>query len=314
MVTLTESAPPCLSEHYPANRQKAYTAPSAPPEYATVVPVSDDADAEPLPADLVDDPVTPARIATDLRELGVAAGDTLLVHSSLSSLGFVPGGAQGVVAALRDAVTPAGTLVVPTHSTDLTDPRHWENPPVPESWYETIRESTPAYRPDATPTRGMGAIPECLRDYDDAVRSDHPHYSFTARGTDAEVVTDNHPLGSGLGPDSPLDAVYERDGSVLLLGVGHARNTSLHLAEHRADWSKSYSETGAPVLRDGEREWVSYRRLDFDDGDFADCGAAFEASHPDAVTHGQVGAADATLVDQRALVDFGVAWLSDNRA
>ena len=278
-----------------------------------VVPVSDDADAEPLPADLVDDPVTPTRITTALRELGVAAGDTLLVHSSLSSLGFVPGGAQGVVAALRDAVTPAGTLVVPTHSTDLTDPRHWENPSVPESWYDTIRASTPAYRPDATPTRGMGAIPECLRDYDDAVRSDHPHYSFTAWGADAEAVTDGHTLGSGLGEGSPLDAVYERDGSVLLLGVGHARNTSLHLAEARADWSKSYTETGAPVLHDGEREWVSYRQLDFDDGDFDDCGAAFEASHPDAVAHGQVGAADATLVDQRALVDFGVEWLSDHR-
>jgi len=278
--------------------------------------VSDDADGADnavSPVDRVDEPVTPDRITADLRALGVEAGDVLLVHSSLSVVGWVPGGAHGVVEGLRDAVGPDGTLVVPTHSTQLMDPASFSNPPVPESWYEPIRATKPAYRPDVTPTRGMGAIPECLRDYGDAVRSDHPHYSFAALGADAEAITATHRLETGLGEASPLGAVYERGGSVLVLGCDPGRNTSLHLAEHRADWTQPTTESGAPVVVGGDRAWVTFEELDHDDGDFAACAAAFAEELPDSVATGTVGAADATLYDQRALVDFGEAWLSDHR-
>ncbi|MFC7234609.1 aminoglycoside N(3)-acetyltransferase [Halosegnis marinus] len=257
-------------------------------------------------------PTTPDRIAGDLRALGVAPDDLLLVHSSLSALGWVPGGAQGAVEGLRAAV-PDGTLVVPTHSTGLSDPSGWENPPIPESWHDTVRAETPAYRPDATPTRGMGAIPDCLRDYDDAVRSDHPHYSFAALGPAAEAVTAGHALDFGLGEDSPLAAVYERGGRVLVLGCDRGRNTSLHLAEHRSEVALDTVESGAPVVHDGTREWVTFEALDVDDGDFADCAAAFERERPDAVSTGTVGEAEAVLYDQPVLVDFAAAWLAENR-
>lgn len=282
---------------------------------------------DPLPEERSDEPITTGRIAADLRALGVEEGDTLLVHSSLSSLGWVPGGAPAVVDALRSVVTPAGTLVVPTHSPYLTDPRDWENPPVPESWYDTIRETMPPYRPEITPTWGMGTIPECFRHYPDAVRSAHPAHSFAAWGRDADAVVDGHALEAGLGDGSPLEGIYGRDGSVLLLGVGHDRNTSLHLAEHRADWAQPIKERGSPILvgtgvsdldgeghdHDGEREWVTYRTPEIDSDDFPDCGEAFEETHPDAVTTGAVGVADAILLDQRALVDFAVEWFVANR-
>lgn len=263
------------------------------------------------PFDSSSGPTTPDRITADLRDLGVAPDDLLVVHCSLSSLGRVPGGPQGAVEGLCAAV-PDGTLVVPTHSTDLTDPGDWENPPVPESWYETIRERTPAYRPDATPTRGMGAIPDCLRDYDDAVRSDHPHYSFTARGAAAEAVTADHGLDFGLGEESPLAAVYERGGRVLVLGCDRGRNTSLHLAESRAD-VVSEVENGAPVVRGGEREWVAVTEGAYDDGDFAECATAFERERPEAAETGTVGEAEAVLYDQPTLVDFAAEWLAENR-
>ncbi len=97
-------------------------------------------------------PATVASLAADLRALGVTEGSTLLVHSSLSALGFVCGGAPAVVQALRSALGAGGTLTVPTHSGDLSEPSRWRNPPVPQDWWQTIRDETPPFDPATTPT------------------------------------------------------------------------------------------------------------------------------------------------------------------
>lgn len=74
-------------------------------------------------------PRTRRSLAADLHQLGLAPEMTVLVHSSLSSLGWVCGGPVTVVQALMDTVTPAGTLVMPTHSSDYSDPAQWQAPP-----------------------------------------------------------------------------------------------------------------------------------------------------------------------------------------
>ncbi|KPN29474.1 aminoglycoside 3-N-acetyltransferase [Halolamina pelagica] len=263
--------------------------------------------------DAVDDPVTVDRIAADLRDLGVDAGDTLIVHSALSELGWVAGGPQAVVDALQRVVTESGTIVMPTHSTQYSDPSVWTSPPVPDDWIPRIRESMPPFRPAVTPTRSMGAVAECFRDYPGTRRSQHPLYSFAAWGADAAAVVDAHSFANGMGEDSPLARVYERDGSVLLLGTDHATNTSLHLAEYRADIDADETTAGAPIQRDGDREWVEWTDIEHDNGDFPDIGAAFEAECSAAITAGEVGAATTKLVDQPALVDFAVEWMSEQR-
>lgn len=259
-----------------------------------------------------DRPVTADRLAGDLRELGVAE-DAVIVHASLSALGWMPGGAQAAVEALRTAVTPEGTLVMPTHSTQCSDPRNWSNPPVPEAWYDEIRESMPPYRPAVTPTRGMGAIPECFRTYPDVRRSRHPSVSFAAWGADADAVVADHEYGPSLGEGSPLARLYDLDADVLLLGVDHDRNTSLHLAEHRADYPKSFTTDGGPVVEDGERRWVSFEDLEGETADFPDLGADFERERPEAVTRGRAGRATATLLSQPELVDFAADWFEEHR-
>ena len=71
-------------------------------------------------------PVTRPQLANDLRTLGLQAGDEILVHSSLSRLGWVVGGAQAVVLALLDVLTEEGTLMVPTPSANNSDPSRWQ--------------------------------------------------------------------------------------------------------------------------------------------------------------------------------------------
>ena len=85
----------------------------------------------------VDAPRTRAWLAADLRSLGVRPGSTLLVHSAMRPLGWVCGGPHAVVLALRDAVGPEGTLVVPTHTPDNSDPATWRTRRCRRSWWPT---------------------------------------------------------------------------------------------------------------------------------------------------------------------------------
>ncbi len=264
---------------------------------------------ETIPASQVQ-PLTVDDLIAALLDLGVAGGSTLVVHSSLSSLGWVCGGPVAVVTALRDVLGPEGTLVVPTHSADLSDPARWERPPVPETWWSVIRDTMPAFDADLTPTRAMGRIADTARHLPGAVRSTHPAYSFTAIGPQAADVTAGHALSNGFDEASPPARLYDLDADILLLGVGHANNTSLHLAEHRSGTGGLLSQ-GSPMLVDGVRRWVTYDVLDTNTDDFEalgrDCAAAgLERSGP-------VGATTARLMSQRALVDFATDWFVQHR-
>lgn len=259
-------------------------------------------------------PVTLERLVDDLSELGVAAGMTVLVHSSLSSLGWVAGGAPTVVLAIEEVVRPYGTLVMPTHSGDLSDPSGWSNPPVPEAWWEEIRRSLPPFDPEFTPTRGMGRVPECFRNQKGVLRSRHPNFSFAAWGEGSVAILSDQSLDLGLGEQSPLARIYDAGGWVLLLGVRHESNTSLHLSEHRADYpAKRRVPCSSPMLVEGHRRWKSYEEINYDSSDFPELGRAFEERYRQELHIGRVGAAEARLFPQALCVDFGVSWMERRR-
>ena len=260
-------------------------------------------------------PATVGSLQTDFKALGIEKGMVLVVHSSLSAIGWVCGGAVAVIIALQEVLGETGTLVMPTHSTGLSDPSQWQNPPVPESWWQTIRETMPAYDPDLTPTRSMGKIAETFRKQSGVLRSAHPQSSFCARGPQASYIVNNHALAYGMGENSPLARIYDLHGSVLLLGVGHSSNTSIHLAEYRADFpAKRVVQEGAPISQAGSRVWTTFENIDVNDSDFDRLGEDFLRSNAGKVVqHGKIGIANCQLMPQRTIVDFAVDWFEKNR-
>ena len=257
--------------------------------------------------------VSESDLLTGLASIGVEPGGVVLVHASLSGFGIVAGGEQTVVTALRRAVGAFGTVVMPTQSWQLCDPDFLDDPAVGATTRAKIRDSLPAFDEVLTPTRSMGAIAELFRLQPDAHRSPHPHRSFAAAGLEALEITRLHDLESPFGESSPLARLYALDASVLLLGVGFDKCTSLHLAEDRAASgpTRARVRNGAPVAIAGARQWVSWDEPVVDDRDFATIGHAFEAAGRVHTT--MIGAARCRAMSMVELVDFAVERMKSGR-
>ena len=140
--------------------------------------------------------ITQREIEAGLRGLGLKAGDIVLLHSSLSSLGEVERGADAVIDAFLEVLGASGTLVAPTTS------------------------------------RALGIIPETVKGRPGARHSIHPRASVAAIGEAAENICRDHWKAElAHGPDTPYVRIAEMGGYVCLLGVDQDRNTTLHTAE-----------------------------------------------------------------------------------
>lgn len=254
---------------------------------------------------------TAAELARDLAALGVRRAETLLVHTSVNALGFLPGGPVAAVLALQQALGPDGTIAVPTQTGHNSDPAGWQHPPVPESWWPVIREHTPAFDPARTPSTHMGAVPEIVRHLPGARRSSHPQTSFAAHGPRADEIVAVHDLQNQCGERSPLAALERIGARVLLYGAGFDSCTAFHLAEYRVP-GMPRKVHGSAVSDDGGRRWASYEDIDLDEDDFERIGEAYVATG--AVSSGRVGEATAHLFGLREGVAFAVQWMTANRA
>jgi len=190
-------------------------------------------------------------IKIGLRKLGVKKGDIVGVHSSLSSFGYVKGGADAVIDALLEAVGKEGTIAMPTHSNNLEKIElSPEEKAIGVSWLFKILP----YNPKETPCT-TGTMPETFRKRRGVLRSSHPDQSIAAIGSKAKETTE---AGDGRSL-AGWKVLYELDGYVLLIGVGLKVCTAMHLAESMVQLPKRILEKITPpkwfVEKYPENEW-----------------------------------------------------------
>ncbi len=259
--------------------------------------------------------LTRETLVSDLRALGVRQGQTLLVHASLRGIGWVEGGAATVVAALRESVGEAGTIVMPTTTEEnsTTSRAHLKLiAGMSPQWVEEYRAQMPAFDRLHTPAIGAGKIAEALRTTGGAVRSDHPQSSFAAIGEHAATLMAGHPLVSHLGEESPLAALYDlSDAAILMIGVGYEACSALHLAEYRYANRPPTRVYECVVSIDGKRHWVNYRDVVLDDQEFGLIGS--DVDKRVAGASGYVGNAECRLMPLRDVVDVATGWMARYR-
>jgi aminoglycoside 3-N-acetyltransferase len=226
------------------------------------------------------------RLTEQLLALGVTPGSTLLVHCAFSRVQPVENGPRGLIAALQNALGPGGTLVMPSMTDDDDHP----------------------FDPEKTPCRGMGIVADTFWRLPGVLRSDSPH-AFAARGPLAEKITAPHPIDIPHGLDSPVGRAFDLDGRVVLLGVGHSEDTTIHLAEflvgvrYRRKKSLIRLENGCPARFD-------YQEIDHCCENFSLVDRWLEARKMQ--TRAKVGQADARTARSRDIVAVVMERLRKN--
>jgi aminoglycoside 3-N-acetyltransferase len=257
-------------------------------------------------------PNTYQSIYQALKCAGIGEGDILICHSSLSSFGWTIGGPVTIIKALMDLVSAKGTIIMPAQSGDNTEPSYWQHPPVPESWWPIIRENMLPFDPLITPTRGLGRIAELFRTMPGVLRSNHPNSSFSGWGSHAIDILKDHPMNEAFGDKSPLGKLYELNAKIVLLGVKHNVNTSLHLAEFRTHYeTKVFRKEGAAIMDKGIRKWESWEDVDYNSDDFDQIGLEYELHLK--YNPFLVGCAEIRIHSMREMVDFAGEWMKNNR-
>jgi aminoglycoside 3-N-acetyltransferase len=262
-------------------------------------------------------PITRTQLIEQIETLGLRPGSVVMLHCSLSSLGYVVGGADTVVAAILDLLGPAGTLVAMTGWEH--DAYHFDE--WPDELQEAYRRDPPAFDPEVSEAaREYGRLPERIRTWPGARHSFHPEARFSAVGGQAEWITKDQPWDHPGGPHSPLAKLVDAGGMVLLLGAPLETLTVLHLAEELARvQDKKTVRYPAPIKTPSGVEWREVEDIDTSDGAFpyelvVGDRDSFEVMAEEALaagigTKGQIGESQSHLFPAADLVRFGIAWI-----
>lgn len=248
-----------------------------------------------------------------IKGLGLAEGDMVMVHAALSRVGRMLSGPDALIGALLDTVGSQGTVIAYTDwDGDYEDLLDAEGRILPE-WGGHVPPFDPAASRAA---RDNGTLAEFIRTTPGAVRSGNPGASVAAIGAAAEWLTSEHPLDYGYGEGSPFAKLVERQGKVLMIGAPLDTMTQLHHAEHLARIpGKRLRRQEAPFASPDGTLWRMIEEFDtadpvvagLDDDYFAAIVEAFIAGGEG--SKGPIGKAPSLLVDAGRICRFATDWL-----
>lgn len=250
------------------------------------------------------------QLADDFRALGIRGGDVVMVHASVRAVGEVAGGPDDIHLALKDALTPAGTLLMYAGCPRYFDEVGRGNLSAAEE-AEVLDKLPPFEAGTARAARDHGVLVEFLRTYPGS--RVNPHVArFVAWGRHADHLFSSQPWDFAFGHGSALDRFLALDGRILLLGCDHDTVTFLHYVEHVADIpGKRVARFLVPVDQDGARVWREMQEFDTSgDGVHGSWPDRFFARLVDAHlmasgnAGGRVGAARCHLLSARELNGF----------
>lgn len=211
-----------------------------------------------------------------VRDLGVTSGQVLVVHTAFSQLRPAVQRPEEVIDGLLEVLGSTGTLVMPSMADDDDEP----------------------FDPSRTSCLGMGVVADTFWRRPDVLRSNSPH-AFAAIGPAALEILAPHPVEVPHGPESPVGRARAAGAQILLLGVGHEANTTIHLAEDL--YGVRYRVPRKAMIRDpeGRRRIVEYPEIDH-------CCERFERLDDALGPHqrrGWIGAGRVRLVHAQAVVE-----------
>jgi aminoglycoside 3-N-acetyltransferase len=255
------------------------------------------------------------QLAGAFRRLGVSPGDTLMLHASVRSVGQVAGGPDQIHLALKDALTPDGTLMM-----YASCPAHYDEVGRGNLTADEERElldTLPPFDPlTARSQRENGALVELLRTWPGSVVNGHVA-RFVVWGRNAQYLISHQPWSYAFGRGSALDRFVELNGRVLLLGCDHDNVTFLHYAEHVVDIpDKIVARYKVPVEEQGRRVWREMEEFDTAGGAHARWPdrffAAIVGAHLARTRNegGLVGDARSFLIDARGLLAFALSAMT----
>lgn len=249
--------------------------------------------------------LTKLDLCEKFRRIGLMLGDSVMVHSSLSSMGYVHGGAEIIIGALVEVIGSQGTLIMPAFSPRVSDPNNWAGIDFEKDQLERARLEVPLFDLKTTPTT-MGVIPETFRNWPGTIRSRHPQVSVCSNGSNARSICSSHTLEWGQGKGSPFERIYQMNAKVLLIGVGFNRVTLLHYAESLCPRGRR-KVRNIPTMVNGSLAWLEAPDVGDDlNTHFPVIGEAFLGREKSKRL--QIGQAHCELFSSKELIDFAVAY------
>jgi aminoglycoside 3-N-acetyltransferase len=255
-------------------------------------------------------------LTADLRGLGVAPGDLLMVHASLRAVGPVDGGADGVLDAIEAAVGPEGTLLV---TVGARDDWGWVNQRPERDRPDLLRDAEPFDCLVTPADPDVGVLAEVFRTRPETWVSNHPEGRFAASGPLARTLLENAPWDDYYGPGSPLERFADAHGRVLRLGADLDTLTLLHYAEYLVPLPSKRRVRRHCVVAGREGPEVRVVNcLDDSDGIVDHPGEDYfavilrEYLATGMAPAGVVGRATSELIAAADIVEFAVAWMGAN--